>query len=577
MSGSAFAILTRHFIAAIAAPRLLTDLGVDFLRRTAAGVIGILFVSGIFLTRALFKKYTDLYASWNETAYLRAVESDSLLMIGLPMLVIALAAVLIAPTLFPDDTDYRVLSPLPLPRLTIFAAKLAAAAIVVITLVLAVNMLASLWFPVATGGRWMPYSLARRVAAHAAATISGSLWAFSAVMAAQGLCLAAAPRSVRARLTLVVQATIFVTLLLAIPYVLHLSTIDASNDAIARPPLAWVPAAWFLGLERWLLDPAAAGYAAAARIAAWASLSSITLLALCYARLYRDAESLAFAFAPLALRRAKAAGAAWALRHDTSNRAAHLAQQTRAVLAFAFTVLTRSRLHQTVFLLIAGIGFAILIGQTLTVFAGTSAWAARPHAAVHAALSAPLLVGLAITLALRAAFLLPADQRAVWVFRLTETPSTRAQWLDGAVLALVLAATVPALITAAVLQPYVLGWRWLAAAVLTTLAHLLLVEIVLRDWARVPFTCSYLPGKRVLAFTLGLLLGTYFIYVYIGAHLLRWSIAHPSRLVFTGGVVLAAFVTMRHARQQTWGMQPLEFDDDDPAAIRTLNLLPDER
>ena len=466
MKSSAFGLLTRHFIGALVAPRLLTDLGVDFLRRTAASVVGILFVSGIFLTRALFKKYTDLYAGWNETIYLRAVESDSLLMIGLPMLVIAVAAVLVAPTLFPDDTDYRVLSPLPVSRSTIFAAKLAATTIVVGALVLTVNAIASLWFPVATGGRWMPHPLAARVLAHAVATISGSLCAFAAVMALQGLCLVVAPPSARARLGLAVQATTFTALLVAIPYVLRMPAMDASDEAVLHAPLAWVPPAWFLGVERSLLESATAGYGAAARRAAVASIICVVVVLLCYVQLFRRAELLASDAS--SIHRRSADRRSWAAVPRVPRRVFAVNQPTRGVLAFIGTVVMRSRLHQTVFLLIVGIGFAILIGQAQSVLAGAALWTASPRAAIHAALSAPLLVGLAMTMGLRAVFLLPLDPRAVWVFRLTESPATRAQWLDAAALSFTLAATIPALLVAAVLQPYALSSRWLPAAVLTT-------------------------------------------------------------------------------------------------------------
>jgi len=71
-------------------------------------------------------------------------------------------------------------------------------------------------------------------------------------------------------------------------------------------------------------------------------------------------------------------------------------------------------------------------------------------------------------------------------------------------------------------------------------------------------------------------LGTYFVYVYIGAHLVRWSLGHPSRLMVLGGVLLAGYAALRRSRQRSWGRRALEFEDEDPLAIRTLNLLPDE-
>jgi hypothetical protein len=138
-------------------------------------------------------------------------------------------------------------------------------------------------------------------------------------------------------------------------------------------------------------------------------------------------------------------------------------------------------------------------------------------------------------------------------------------------------AIVPAFAVALAITPAVLGPAWIASALLTTLANLLLVEVVLHDWSRLPFTCTYLPGKRVLAYTLGVLLGVYFVFVYIGANLVRASLAHPVRTTVLGALLLAVFTGLRRSRLRAWGKGPLQFEDEDPLAIRTLNLLPDDR
>ncbi len=121
-------------------------------------------------------------------------------------------------------------------------------------------------------------------------------------------------------------------------------------------------------------------------------------------------------------------------------------------------------------------------------------------------------------------------------------------------------------LTAIALQPWALGARAVPAAALTLLAVLVLVEVVLLDWARVPYTCSYLPGKRVMAYTLGVLFAAYAVFVYLGAQSIRWGALHPSRTLVVGGLLLATFAALRRARMRTWGVQPLEFEDVDPAA-----------
>lgn len=571
MTRTGFWTLTRHFARCIVAPPLLTDLGVDFLRRTLASVLAILLVAGIFLTRALFKKYVSLHAHWDEVAYLRAVEADTLLMISIPMVVIGLVAIIVSPMLFPDEIDYRTLAHLPIPRLRLFAAKFTAVAMVAAAALLGVTLVTCVWFPVAVGGRWMPHTLSARVGAHAAATLAGSAWMFLAVMALQGFCLSAVPDRWRRRVALLLHGTVFVGLLMSLPSVVRIPTMNVSSDLAASVPLVWAPPVWFLGLNRWLLEPAHDGYATVARIGAVSSIFLVALIVAAYARLYRSCEKLALdRFVPSRV-------GWWATIFGKVAPPSRLSQPTRAVLAFANLGLGRSRLHQFVFLLVIGAGLAILLGQIVAFFNGGSFLGYRPRQQVHSIIAAPLLVALATTLALRAAFLLPLDQQASWVFKLTDAPDTRPHALDAVSRLLTVGAVAPALLVASALQPGALGARWPACVLLTTLANLVLVEIVLHDWARLPFTCSYLPGKRVLAYTLGVLLGTYFVFVYVGAHVVRWSMADPMRTIVIGVMLLMMFVLLRRSRLRTWGRLPLEFEDEDPLAIRSLNLLPDER
>jgi hypothetical protein len=80
-----------------------------------------------------------------------------------------------------------------------------------------------------------------------------------------------------------------------------------------------------------------------------------------------------------------------------------------------------------------------------------------------------------------------------------------------------------------------------------------------------------------MAYTMGVLLASYAGFVFIGANLIRWSILHPSRTMMSGGLLLAVFAALRRDRLRTWGAHQLEFDDEDPLALRSLGLVPDER
>jgi hypothetical protein len=92
-----------------------------------------------------------------------------------------------------------------------------------------------------------------------------------------------------------------------------------------------------------------------------------------------------------------------------------------------------------------------------------------------------------------------------------------------------------------------------------------------------PYACRYLPGKGVLAYSLGVLFAFYAVFVYIGATVLRWSVLHWSRTLLVGGLLLAAVIWLRRDRVRTGATVALEFEDEDPLAVRSLGLLPDER
>lgn len=562
MTANAFRTLTRHFVTAIVEPPILTDLGVDTFRRTLIAIAAAFVSLGLFLPRVFYRKYADLSALPTPDGYLRALPGDTLLMIVFPMLVTGLAAIVVSPMLFPDETDYCVLTPLPLRRAELFAAKLAALAIVAAAGVLAVNGVMSLGFPAFSGGRWAVHGLGARIFAHAVATMLASAWMVTAVMALQGVCLLTMPAAWRHRFTMALQAGTLVLLLVSMPLLFRLAGRTVNAETVATAPQIYLPPIWFLGVERWLLDgTTAAGYARAAGIGGVALAAALAIVAGAFARLFRSAEILAGTVAKGRRR------PSWRLR-------GWLPGPTSAVAGFALRGLTRNRLQQFVFLIVMGWGLALLVAQLATISEGRTPFDLNPRAALNTAIAAPLLVALCATLGMRSAFLLPLDRGAGWIFRVTDDPRTRPAALDGVTWAFGLGAIVPAHIVALALQPPLIGASTLPCLALTTLAVLALVEIVLVPWRRIPYTCSYLPGKRHLTYTLSVVLGSYIVFVAIGSNLLRWSSLHPARTLFTGGLLLAAFASMRRARLRTWGGLPLQFEDEDPNQTIVIALGP---
>lgn len=107
---------------------------------------------------------------------------------------------------------------------------------------------------------------------------------------------------------------------------------------------------------------------------------------------------------------------------------------------------------------------------------------------------------------------------------------------------------------------------------LTSLAVMILVESLLTDWRRIPFACTYLPGKHVLAYHMGVLFAQYFIFVVIIGNLIRWAVLDPARAVALGGFLIAGWAALRRQRWKTWGLEALEFEDDDPSEANVLKI-----
>src|ERR1051326_5228832 len=71
-------------------------------------------------------KYGPLKGGADPTPYLQALNADTAMTFGLPMWIMAFIAVLISHSLVPDETDFRVLMPLPLLQSFVFGTKLLA-------------------------------------------------------------------------------------------------------------------------------------------------------------------------------------------------------------------------------------------------------------------------------------------------------------------------------------------------------------------------------------------------------------------------------------------------------------------
>ena len=183
----------------------------------------------------------------------------------------------------------------------------------------------------------------------------------------------------------------------------------------------------------------------------------------------------------------------------------------------------------------------------------------------------PLILGTAAVFGFCYIFQLPMEWKANWIFRMAES-SHRHELLNSAENVLIFCGLLPVLLATFPFETFALGWRlalgntWVLTALL-----LLLIEFKLSGWNKVPFTCSYIPGRQNIWALVGKYLFLFGILIplvtLIDVHLLS-----PFRLFLSALVISAIYWHMRNNRQERWGVYPLFFDEREEETVQVLQL-----
>jgi hypothetical protein len=98
------------------------------------------------------------------------------------------------------------------------------------------------------------------------------------------------------------------------------------------------------------------------------------------------------------------------------------------------------------------------------------------------------------------------------------------------------------------------------------------MHLVLLDWRRIPFTCSYLPGKHLLAHTFILGLVAYLVLTISGTLLVRGAASNAVGAMLIVVVLSAAAYLLKRRRLAIWTVTPLMFEDEMPDQPQQLGL-----
>jgi hypothetical protein len=513
---------------------------------------------GLIFPARFAAKYVALEHSPNALAH--AMLFDRLVFITMTMTAAGLVALVIWDGVFPDRRDARILGVLPVPGHVLIAARLLALAAVAAIMVTGVNIAPSLMYGLVLGMYGGAANSIVGILAHFIATSVAGIFVFTVLIAVQGVVLNLGGRRASDRIAVVFQIVFVVALLQMIFFLPRLSgllTTDLHNSW-----LRVVPSVWFLGLYDVLGGRAVSGAGALASIALLATVATTAMTAglftLTHARLHRRA-----------LESQDSGHARWRSVRSLVNaitRRVTRHMTSRAIFEFTLRTLARSRSHRLLLSMYVGVALA-LVASALVPLVLRRGFAAVATPSVEM-LSAPFVLSFFTLVGMRVAIAIPVEPRANWMFRLRE-PDDRVHTIDGVAVALLLAGVVPSVCLAAATAAVLWGVRVAVLhALFCGLMGWLLTELLLIRLDKMPFTCTYLPGRSRIGTLWPLYLNGFIAYCYVTAAAeLRFFVTWPSLMLKWSTVIVAAIIFLIVRRRRTLRtLIGLRFQEEDPDA-----------
>ena len=476
------------------------------------------------------------------------------------MLVVGLFAVLSWDSVFPDKRDFLVLGPLPVAPRTILGAKLAALAYALGLLVISFNVfIAIIWPPVLSSATGL-LAAVRSYAAYFIAIVLGSVFMFFSVLMAQGIASQILPRQILLRLSAPIQVAAFALFL----GTFILEPKDVTAALLRSPVVGRLPTYWFFALAQQIRGISGPSQPALDILAGrvWIAMGIVvigaaaTLLSFYAWRLGKIVE------APDILPQS---------RHRTSRLGNSL---TGAVLLFCARTLLRSRQHRVILSFYYGVGFAIVLAYALTLLATGFGLRNSAFSLVAPPLLIVSLLMMCVTVGgVRIVAPMPITLPANWIFRITESRASSA-YLHATRCSFICLGALPAWLASSMLFLWLWPWR-LACAHLLILALLgmLLVELCLLGFAKIPFTCSYLPGKGKIQFVFWACVVLLLPLLNEAVHIEMTALADSriyGELIAILSVALA--VTWWRNTETTRRMKSMRFDEKELPILVSLSL-----
>jgi hypothetical protein len=561
--------LRRHFFRRFFDSELISD--PNQAKVVAGGVIAIVLSLSVVYTQAYYHKYRLLDLLPDSGPYNRAALADLLFVITMAMTLVALLTTLQWPSLFPGLRDYLALAALPLRMRELFIAKFTALVVFMSLAIAATTALPSIVLPTVMGGNYGTQLIRQVPGIFLSASMAG-FFVFFTLVTVQGVLLNVLPARQFPRVSLALQGVLLSVFLCALPLIFSIPDLHPYMDL--RPTWAiWVPPLWFLGMDQVIAghwEPLAARLAGLAFASVAASATTATLSYLWSYRRHRTRVIESPGTEGSSAQRASMQ--AW-----TATAASRVLPDLRSLAVFGFVAksLARSRQHRLILTGFAAIALAVICeGFASLRLEGGAFQRASFHEGPfrQAVIAVPLALSLFMLAGLLYLFRLPVELRANWIFRI-HAPGNAPSLLAGVESFVLFWGVFPVALLTLPVELALLGPRaGLQASLLCLLASLVLMELLLFPFERIPFTSSYFPGQDPVIVTV--LKYSLASAAYVGAlsGFIGLALDRPRWITFLLLILVAAWGRARSARLSSRQLVRLEFEELAEPAVQLLGI-----
>jgi len=532
-----FLVLSKHFF-----NRLFQNDVVSFEEQMWEKVIAVIAILTVFIghfSNTLLLKY--LFVPDNETSWV-----EKCYFIFFFMVIIGFITILEWDNLFPDKRDYSNLTPLPIKLRTLFMAKFTSLFIFVGIFAVSANSLATFVFWIYLP-QWKSKSLVygiRFILVHIISVFASSCFILFAVMFLIGVLMIVFKHKIFSLISTYIRAILMISLIFMMIFFLT-ESVSIPESFSSFPSLKennslflyLFPPMWFTGLYETLLGTSDPLFFTLAKI----SILAIIVLSLSF-----------FVFAEIGYRHQISR------MQEVKRKPIHLLKLKefllsnlnliflrnpvqRATFYFFGKTLRRSNLHKM--RLVAYM--AVSIGLILIIVAYRGINPENLYVINKTLLSVPLILSIFLLVGLRNIVNIPFELNSNWIFKLTEIKNKK-HYFSGFRKGIFSFVLLPLFTMLFILYSILWGWESALFHCLYGLAiSILLMELLFMNYRKIPFTCSYLPGKAKIQYLFPIYLFSFICYIYLMSYLEYMLFKEPSNFYIFYGAIFIFFIAIK--------------------------------